>query len=282
MESEIISNSKNSEILEFLHIGDFKNVIELINLSRNRNKSFFSFLKKRNELSFSLKILESCLNEELTPSEYKKVQNISFKEDFLNELNELFRILLVLEDCQEASKKEELVSVTLLHFIEDGVNYISNNSNNYPNNSISAKIWMDGVGLRSRVDELAEYYKRKNNDQRELEAIFLRAKLTNTIMSHYPNLVGPDMIAIAHQYEKMGNKEKAKQFYDPVLMDFTSLVQEIKTGINDPEIGTTNEDLPITQSLIDALEGLKRIGHSIDEKTLDNAHEIMKKLKKSH
>lgn len=279
MRPEVISDSKNSEILELLHIGSFEKVIELINQSGNQKKSFFGLFKKEDQnLSFSLKILESCLNEKLIPSEYGKVQKLSFTDDFLPELNELSRILLTLEDYQKAPEKEKLIAVTLAHVIHDGVNNISKNSNDYPNNSISAKVWMDGAGLRSQADELVEYFSRKNNEQRTLEALFLRAKLTNAIMNHYPNIVGPDMIAIANQYEKMGANDEAKQFYDPVVADFTPLVQDAQASINDPEIGASAEDVPITQSLIDALEGLKRIGHPIDEKVLENAHEIMKKL----
>ena len=93
------------------------------------------------------------------------------------------------------------------------------------------------------------------------------------------NLVGPDMIAVALQFEKMGNLEKAKQFLNPVVLDFTSLVQDVEEGLSDNEV--MDEDFPITESLIQALEGLKRLGEDINEDTLKNSKEVLEKLKKA-
>ena len=97
-------------------------------------------------------------------------------------------------------------------------------------------------------------------------------------MSHYPNLVGPDMIAVALQLEKMCNIEKAKRFLKPVVLDFTSLVEDIEEGLTDNDV--MEEDFPITESLIHALVALKRLGEDIDEDVLHKAKEVLEKLKK--
>ena len=95
-------------------------------------------------------------------------------------------------------------------------------------------------------------------------------------MNHYPNMVGPDMIAVALQLEKMGNIENAKQFLEPVVMDFTGFVQGIEEGLKDPEVSLSEEDLAIVESLINALEGLKRLGENIDDSNLEKAKNIRK------
>ncbi|TYA74724.1 hypothetical protein [Seonamhaeicola marinus] len=277
MDSKIISEGMKPEILELLHQGKFEAVFPKI---EKKKKRIFDFMKaSKEETHFTYEILPSFLNKTVEPIEYSKVAKLNFKSDFVIELIELHRILLVLQDYSKAPEIEKLVSFTLLECIRDGAIYIEENSNNYPQNSINGKIWIDGAGLRIRADELSEYFKSKEDDQNTLETVFLRAKLTNTIMSHYPNLVGPDMIAVALQFEKMGNLDKAKQFLTPVVQDFTSLVQDVEEGIDENEV--MDEDFPITESLIQALEGLKRLGENINEDTLNKSKEVLEKLKKA-
>jgi hypothetical protein len=277
MDSKIISEAIKPDILELLHQGKFETLIPKI---VKKKKGIFDFIKHpKEETHFAYEILSSCLNKTIKPDEYLKVSKLDFKSEFLNELIELYRILLVLQDFSEAPEIEKLVSLTLLECIRDGAVYIAENSNNYPQNSINGKIWMDGAGLRTRADDLSEYFENKEDAQNTLETIFLRAKLTNLIMSHYPNLVGPDMIAVALQFEKMGDLEKARQFHNSVVLDFTSLVQDIEERLYENEI--IDEDLPITESLILALEGLKRLGDDINEDTLTNSKEVLEKLKKA-
>lgn len=273
MDSKIISEAIKPELLELLHHGKFETLIPKI---KKRKKGIFDLIKtSKEETHFAYEILASCLNKTIKPDEYLKVSKLNFKNEFLNELIELHRILLVLQDFSKAPEIEKVVSLTLLECIRDGAVYIAENSNNYPQNSINGKIWMDGAGLRAQADELSKYFENKEDDQNTLETVFLRAKLTNTIMSHYPNLVGPDMIAVALQFEKMGNMEKAKQFLNPVVLDFTRLVQNVEKGLNEYEV--IDEDFTIIESLIQALEGLKRLGDDINEDTLTNSKELLEK-----
>ncbi len=283
MDTKIISGGIKPNILELLHRGNLEEVraeIEVITKKKSGIFNFISKSKNEKESDFTYTILLECINKTLKPEDYSKVSKLDFKKEFLNELIELFRTLLVLQDYSEEPEIEKLVALTLMECIRDGVVYIEQNSNNYPQNSINGKIWMDGAGLRTRADELSDYFNNKQDDKNTLEALFLRAKITNTIMSHYPNLVGPDMIAVGFQFEKMGNIEKAKQFLNPVVLDFTSLVEDVKDGLADSEVGVTDEDLPITESLINALEGLKRLGEEINEDTLLNAKDVLNELKK--
>ena len=273
MDSRIISEAIHPEILGMLNQGSFEEVLSI-------KKERFDTGKKPNaEGYFAYEILSFCLNKTITPTAYSKLCQLDFKGGFLTELSELHRILLVLQDYSKAPEIEVLVNSTLLECIRDGAMYIERNANNYPEGAINGKIWMDGSGLRTRAYELSLYFTNKGDDANALDAIFLRGKLTNTIMGHYPNLVGPDMVAIAQQCEKMGNAEGAKRFYNPVVLDFTGLVEDVAQRLSESE--AMEEDFPITESLIHALEGLKRLGEGINEECLQMSREVLKKLAKA-
>lgn len=278
MDSKIISEAIKPDILELLHQGKIEIVLSKI---EKKKKGIFNFINKsKRETHFAYEILANCINKTINPTEYSKVFKLNFKSDFLNELIELYRILLVLHDYSKEPEIEKLVALTLLECIRDGAVYIEENSSNYPQNSINGKTWLDGAGLRTRAYELSQYFRNIEDDQNILETLFLRAKITNTIMSHYPNLVGPDMIAVALQFEKMGKIEKAKRFLNPVVLDFISLVKDIEEGLAENDV--MDEDFIITESLIHALEALKRLGEDINEEALHKSKEVLEKLKKAN
>lgn len=275
MDEKVISEAIRPDVLRLLHQGKINSVLSEI---ESKPKNFLSFFNKSKiETHFAYEILRASLKKTLKPKEYKKVASLNFGDDFFKELNELFRVLLVLKDCSKESETEELIAQTLLEVTKDGAAYIAKNSNDYPKKPINGKTWFDGAGLRTRADELSEYFEAKRDDIKTLEALYLRAQLTNTVMSHYPHFVGPDMIAVAMHYEKMGNTEKAKDFFNPVVLDFVPLVQEAQKGLVENDVMV--EDIPITESLINALEGLKRLGEDINEDILNNAKLVLKELK---
>jgi hypothetical protein len=278
----ILSEAKRPDILEQLSLGKFEAVIQLTDNIHRGKRRFWRSAKKssgENEIGFAYTIINACLSGKLDPSRYSTLHDLNFQGEFSGELTELFRMLLCLESFQNAPHYEDQVASTLLACIGDGAAFIEKNSNDYPRNSINGKVWMDGAGLRSRADKLSEYFKRKNNDQRELEALFLRAKLTCTIMSHYPETVGPDMNALALKYEKLGNQKEAKKYYTPVVLDFTWRVANVEQSIKEPDGDFFDADLPIVQSLIDALQGLKRIGETVDENLLTRSIETLEHVK---
>ncbi|MCB0851962.1 MAG: hypothetical protein KDD63_07075, partial [Bacteroidetes bacterium] len=168
MDPTIISEAIKPEILELLHKGRFEDVLTKIETRPPKKKGFFDFLKKSSdepESHFSYEILSGCLNKTLEPKEYAKVSKLDFGEDFIKELIELFRIILVLDDCGKEPEAERLVALTSLECVRDGGVYIVENANNYPQNSINAKVWMDGAGLRTRANELSNYFNSKNDNQ---------------------------------------------------------------------------------------------------------------------
>jgi hypothetical protein len=277
MNPSILSKAKRPDILEQLGLGNFQEVIQLTNSSNT--KGFWSFLKRTSEENgFAYSVLNASLLGKFEPNNFSQTEKLNLDGDCLGELSELFRIVLALEYYRKAPQYESQIAYTLLECVRNAAIDIEKKSNNYPTNSINAKVWMDGAGLRNLAGELSEYFKRKCDDKNELDALFLRAKFTLAIMSHYPGTVGPDMIAVALKYEALGNKEKAKDFYTPVRLDFTHRAIEIEEYIGESDTDFVNEDIPTVQSLIDSLEGLKRIGETIEEDLLIRSKSILKRL----
>ena len=62
-------------------------------------------------------------------------------------------------------------------------------------------------------------------------------------------------------------------------MDFTGFVREIEEGLANPEVRVSEEEVAITESLVNALEGLKRLGEMIDESKLKRAQGVLGELK---
>jgi hypothetical protein len=279
MDAKIFSEGIKPDILRLLHQGKFNAVLESI-AKRESGKFFNFFRKSKAKPSFAYSILGACLDKKLKPEEYSLTARLNFDVDFLDQLKELFRILSVLKDYSKASEFEEPIALTLLECIRDGADYIEQNASDYPRNSINGQVWMAGAGLRSIAQELMAYFDHKEDDLHSLDTVLLKAKITLAIMSHYPDLVGPDMLAIASRHEKMGDTEQAKQFLKPLILDFTSLVQGIKEGLSDPDPDLLYQDIPVTESLIMAMEGLQRLGELIDEEMLKEAREILAVLKK--
>lgn len=247
----------------------------LIAIKQNDINKILYFLNQNND-TFSFKILENAFKNNIVPKEYFKVAKLDFSEDFSEELENLFSVLKTLQESNNFTDTENLIALTLLECTIDVVKYIEENSNDYPKGEINAKIWTDGIKLRSLADELAIYFENNFDEFQTTNALLLKTKLTCSILNHYPNLVGPDMVKLATQYEKTGNYEQAKNFYNAVVLDFVHLVEQIQNNLklnNESE-----EDFEITESLVKALLGLKRIGEKIDENHLSMAKSVLKTI----
>lgn len=283
----IIEDSNEKEILNLLLKNEDEKVIAAIDEKLTQKKNLIKQTAKKNkdenkENLFALTILKLVLTEKIKPTQYSKFAKLNFEGFFTEDILELMRMLYVLEETYDNKEKLILLANTLLECIRDGATYIEKESNNYPENPINAKIWMDGASLRTKVGELAGFFNRKNIDKQELEALFLRSKITNSIMSHYPNLVGPDMIAVAKKLEQLGKVAKAIDFYTAVIQDFPQFLEDIEE--TEKECNTANEtmeyseeDIVTIQALVDACEGLKRLNTEIDEHLYKRAKDKLKK-----
>jgi hypothetical protein len=285
MNPALISEGQHPEILQMLHTGNFEEVIRRTQFAKKTKRRWWQIAqppKQEDGLGFAYKLLNGCLTDDLEPKKYASIEALDFSSDFLVDLSELMRMVLILQDLSNALQLEYRLAATLLECIRDSAAYIEKHANGYPQGSINGKVWFDGAGLRSRALDLAVYFQGKQDDHNELEALFLHGKCTNMIMSHYPNLVGPDMIAIGVKSEHLGNIEQAKRSFLAVSIDFPQFVRGIAEWIQDSGTETDIEEecKPITQSLIDALEGLQRLGEDFDVDMLVTAKSVMQEIER--
>ena len=169
------------------------------------------------------------------PMDLKSVLScINWEGDYVAEYIELSRILAILFMAQSHPELRVKIADFLKYFAIETGHYIHQQANNYPLKSINAKVWADGAALRLRHHSLANYFEVKKMIDDQLEVLFAIAKITTSIMSHYPESVGPDMTAVAWALERKGDIPQAIKFYRPVLADFVQFLEgyeyEIQAG----------------------------------------------------
>lgn len=165
--------------------------------------------------------------------------------------------------ADEASKRLTTLSVK-----------IEQDAGGYPVNPISAKVWMDGASARMLALTVAEYFKGESRPKDELQMLFVRAKITNAIMSHYPHEVGPCMVDVGEAFERLERKEKAEPFFNAVILDFEWLLD------SDPQNLTSDDKLSLV-ALIRAYRGWLRIAEEPQEEIhgkLEDAEALASRL----
>lgn len=175
---------------------------------------------------------------------------VDWEGDYVGEYVELSRILAILFATQSNHELRVQLADFLKYFAIETGHYIRQHSNNYPTHSINAKVWFDGSSLRVWHRSLADYFATQELIDDQIEVLFATAKITTSIMGHYPESVGPDMTAVALALEKKGDIPQAIKFYQPVLADFVQFLEgyehEIQSG-----------DFELTQNHVATLDSLR-------------------------
>lgn len=132
-----------------------------------------------------------------------------------------------------------------LDSMEEQVNRIRDQANDYPNYSIKAETWAEGVALSNHAEALAKFLANKGFITEQERATKLWAQTTLSVCSHYHHLVGPAMIASASISETTGKLDYAKAVYGGVLEDFQSVLEAIELDETEPD----EDSLTALQSL---------------------------------
>lgn len=266
----IYDGSQYREVLIFLNAGEFEEVLRLtdpLRLSRVQCDD--------PQEEFALNILRSCLSGELNPSTYATVQPLDFYKNFYGQLTELLRMVFALEDLGNAPEYEKILAYTILSCLEDGVCGIEERAAVDPRHAHWGRVWMNGMCLRARIADLAGYFARKGDDQHELAALLLNARLATWILEDYPYLFCQEMNAVAAKYEQLMETGNALQYYRSVVSTHADLIPGIRERMRAQPPEIIDEDFPLAQWLIDAMEGMKRLGAGIDDALLEDAQEII-------
>lgn len=151
---------------------------------------------------------------------------------------------------------------------------IRESANSYPENPISAEVWMNGAALATHARSLTLYLHETELLNYEAHAAQIWANVTLSVCGHYHHLVGPAMLANAQIAERMNNIDFAMQAYKAVLNDFTSLLVDCETYNYAPEGDTA----AAIDCLKEAVESLIRLYDGSEE--CAKALEIQKRIEK--
>lgn len=192
---------------------------------------------------------------------------MDYSVDFISDIADSIRLLLLLEPNNNWNGALEAFAHKLQLLMTHAAVAIETSGGSYPDQPISAKTWMDGYSAREWARTLADWYERNQNPGGELQMRFVRCKITNAIMSHYPHEVGPDMVAVGKCLEKVGMTEKARMFYVPVTTDLLPILVEFEEAAG--ELDLRVEDKISLWALREAAIGLIRTGGDADHTELN-------------
>lgn len=201
------------------------------------------------------------------PAAEQSFAELELETDYVFEIAELSSFYLDLKPELEELKLslEKFLTEIFLHLSS----HIREASNNYPEQSISAKVWMDGHTLRYWIEFVLQEVEKRGNLEREIELAFYKAKVTLSIMAHYPENVGPDMVRIAKKYESAEDYENASRFYQPATTDFKVFLEEIESYTEEEDFELEEREHIILDSLVQAVEGKLRTDKNyVDEYNL--------------
>lgn len=163
----------------------------------------------------------------------KKLNDFSYRRLFINEddikeFNELIRLLIAVHLNGHFVANEKYLLTGIVEILDYLVIDIRDGAGGYPNNPISGNIWFSGELIRMCCDSLAYYCDLPGDLESKIKVLENKCCITLSIMSHYPHLVGPDMVAAAQAHEAAGNFPRAKQMYSAVVTDLQWVADDIE------------------------------------------------------
>jgi len=163
----------------------------------------------------------------------KLLNTFSYRRLFINEedikeFNELIRLLVAIHLNDHFKANERVLLKGILEILDYLVKDLADSAGGYPNNPINGLVWFGGMWLRICCDSLAFYCDMREDLTGKIRALENKCQVTLSIMSHYPHLVGPDMVRAAEAHEMAGNFPRAKQMYSAVIADLQWIADDIE------------------------------------------------------
>lgn len=222
-------------------------------------------------------ILFAIVNELFTSNRSKTLEEKDFaliEEGNSVIVRDLVKLIFSLDINDEREEARAYVGERLFDSIIPRLTEaIKEEAKNYPKNAINPLIWGEGVEVRSALNALIFYYKLKDNTDALHFLIMNRTKVTLAVMSHYKDIVGPDIIESARVKEQMGDTETALSLYRIIESDF---LKELSWFHSSPESSPSDEDIIILKSLKEALISIDRLSGSNNyDETCEQIDEVL-------
>lgn len=207
--------------------------------------------------------LNKIVSELFTTGRSDTFENKNFaliKEGNSSLIRDLVRLVFSIDINGEREDLRIYIGKSLFDsVVPSTVNSIKEYVKNYPKNAINPLIWAEGAEMRSALNALIFYYKLKDNLDALHFLVMNRTQLSLSIMSHYKNILGPDMIEAAQIKEQIGEKDAALSFYKAIESEFKG---ELSWFTSTPEAGPSEEDIVILKALREALLSIDRLSNT--------------------
>ncbi len=182
---------------------------------------------------------------------------VTIKEGNATLFRDLIRLIFALDINGNHEAVRHLVADKLSDTLPDIVENIQQVTKGYPMQKVSDVVIAETATIRASLNTLSYYYRLKEDLEALHFAIVLRTKITLAIMRNYKNVLGHDMVEAAKVKEQMGDTEAALGFYN-VVRD--NLKNELHWFVESPEMGPSEEDVVMLQSLKEAYASIDRLG----------------------
>ena len=139
---------------------------------------------------------------------------------------EVERILELDFTSEPARESHGELVLNALRYLDVEVENVCQQANGYPANPISASVWMNGYRYGNLAWALTHHFRNAGWLKREENASALWAKAILAVCAHYPNMVGPAMLANADCHDRLGNADRATQMYRCVVKDFAFIAAD--------------------------------------------------------
>lgn len=254
------------------------------------NKSFFEFIltyqnKKAADLAFhslaenSERPGSNMLRYWLQISGYptprlKNLAKLNLTKDISTELNELGILTDILISELKLYENAVQIAKYLEIFLNEASNYLENQKFE-DKSKIENRIWNALASLRDWSLYLAIYFEDKKLYDNELQMRMIRCRMSTIYLNHAYHLVGPDMVGVAKNFEKLNQMDRALNFYRAVKTDFLVLFEKK----NDNLLKSIEYKLALW-ALCESLKGISRLSKNTDnienEKIISEIEKILK------
>lgn len=122
-------------------------------------------------------------------------------------------------------------------------------------------VWISGFAIRQWCNILIAHYSKTGDAINKANVLLQKAKITCSIMNHYPYEVGPDMLACVFVLEEINNINLAQEYNDAVIADFEHIVEDIKNYMGE---GINVQDIICLQTLTEVYKNKQRFEGTIE------------------
>jgi hypothetical protein len=250
----ILQGSKNYDTWLAISENRVKDALKMIpSESAGKGRSFLGLWKKKSAriaLDPVRQVAWELLSGKLVPV---LIAPTSKLKEAGEHFPEWIRLLCAVEYNGHFPEQTDILLQETLKWLQHLSGEVTEKASGYPRTPIAGYVWMNGAIIREWSDPLIDLFEQKGALTSKANALQLKCKITGAIMAHYPQTLGPDMIAAAAALEAVGETAIPKGYYKAIITDFQPMADDIRSA---PEELVTDDDILTLTALLNAYEGL--------------------------